>query len=277
MFGKEFYKNPEILLASFRDMNESYEDASHKSSGKGLLSKLQQFYIRIFGIAEIGFQIRFLYFENVLNRYIKKPPAKILDAGAGIGSQVFWLMHQYPKAAIFGVDVDKNKLTQAKNFIKAKKVHFGYADISKNVQGKNSYDLIVNIDVLEHIKNYKVVLKNFYDLLKKGGYVYIHTPQPNQKRIFKQFEKWHHEDHVREGYSPTLLKKELEKAGFQVVIAKETFGFFGKLAWELNHFALSKSFIFAGITFPFLFLLAKADLLFENKHGLATAILARKI
>jgi 2-polyprenyl-3-methyl-5-hydroxy-6-metoxy-1,4-benzoquinol methylase len=138
------------------------------------------------------------------------------------------------------------------------------------------YNLIVNIDVLEHIVDYKTVIKNFYRLLKIGGYIYIHTPQPNQKRIFKQFEKWHHEDHVREGFTPEELRIELKRLGFRIIEMKETFGFFGKLAWELNHFTLKKSFVLAGLFFPFFYCLAEIDLLFNNKGGLGTAILAKK-
>jgi 2-polyprenyl-3-methyl-5-hydroxy-6-metoxy-1,4-benzoquinol methylase len=280
MFGKEFYKDPGILLDSFSEMNNKYQAISRKQKKTSLKSRLQVYYVRLFGIPEIGFQIRFLYFQKLIGS-LKQKPKKILDAGSGIGSQVFWLTDRYKSAEIIGVDIDKNKLKSAQEFkvkfFKSKNISFSYGDVTAKVKQGNKHDLIVNIDVLEHVKDYKVALRNFYLLLKKGGYLYIHTPQPNQKRIFKQFKSWEHEDHVREGYTPELLLNELERCGFKIIDSKETFGYFGKLAWELNHFSLAKSFILAGMLFPFLFMLAKLDVLFSNKNGLGTAILAEKL
>lgn len=279
MFGKEYYKNPQILLDSFREMNHEYENISGRNKKPELIRNLESFYIRIFGIPEIGFQCRFLYFQKLLN-ILKKKPKKILDAGSGIGSQSLWLARRYKDALITSCDIDEGKLKNASRFaekiIKSNKIKFLYGDISKPVKEKNTYDLIVNIDVLEHIKNYKTVLNNFYKLLVKGGYLYIHTPQVHQKRIFKQLESWKHEDHAIEGYTPEELTRELTKLGFKIVEKKETFGYFGKLAWELNHITLANSFILVGLVFPILYCFAKIDLLFNNKEGLGTAILAQK-
>ena len=148
-------------------------------------------------------------------------------------------------------------------------------DITK-FQERAIYDFVVNIDVLEHLSDYEGVLKNLFNLLRKDGYLYIHVPQPNQKRIFSSLRTWHHENHTREGIEKNALENRLKKLGFRILVSRETFGFFGKLAWELNHLMLSKHFIFAGITFPFLFILANFDLLFKNKDGLGIAMLAKK-
>lgn len=280
MFGKEYYKNPEILLDSFGEMNHSYEIISKKDKKSGVLKMLESIYIRMFGIPEIGFQSRFLYFRKLLKKF-PNSPRKILDAGSGIGSQTLWLSKQYKGAEIISCDVDSSKLEKAKkftnNFYKSKKIKFLIRDISHPLKEKNIYDLIVNIDVLEHVKNYKAVLGNFQKLLKVGGYLYLHTPQPGQKRIFKQLKTWEHEGHTLEGYTPEELTEELKKLGFNIIEKRETFGYFGKLAWELNHLTLMRSFVLAGLFFPLFYCLAKSDLLFENKDGLGTAILAKKV
>ena len=157
-----------------------------------------------------------------------------------------------------------------------KNVEFNYLNITKINNKKNYYDLIVNIDVLEHIDNYELVIENFFNMLQKNGYLYIHVPQPNQKRIFSSLKKWHHEDHAREGITKNELENKLKKLGFKIVVSRETFGFFGKISWELNHIMLSKSFVIAGIIFPFLYLVAKIDLWVNNKNGLGVAVLAKK-
>lgn len=280
MFGSEYSHKPQILLSSFGGMHATYKKKAKEVRLNPLLKILLTVYMQIFGIPEIGFQIRSMYFEKIINeRLSNKKIDKILDAGSGIGTYAFWLAKKFPKAQVIGGEIDREKLGFSTAFAKEldlKNTSFEYLDVTKRQQKKNKYDLIVNIDVLEHIDNYKQVIGNFYFLLAPQGYLYIHTPQPDQKRIFKSLQKWEHEGHVHEGYFPQELKKTLERAGFNILVMNETFGFFGKLSWELNHLSFRKGFVLAGAVFPILYLIAKLDLLIKNKHGLGTAILARK-
>jgi len=278
MFGSVYSKYPEILLDSFGEMKKDYEKKIKVSSSSSLIILMQKIYIGIFGIPEIGFQVRSMHFKDLQKNIKKKNINKILDAGSGIGAYTFWLSKIYPKAKVDGFDIDKGKLEFSKSFAKElgfKNAKFYYADISKG-KGRNKYDLIVNVDVLEHINNYKKTLSNFYNLLNNSGYLYIHTPQLNQIRIFKQLNKWYHEDHAREGFDPEKLKKELESLGFKTIKSRNTFGSFGSLAWELNHLLLSKSLFLAGIVYPLLLLIAQVDIFWKNKKGLGIAILAKK-
>lgn len=280
MFGSEYSKHPEILMDSFGEMSHDYEKKTDKKSNN-LILFFQKFYLKLFGIPEIGFQIRSLFFKNIILDKIKKSKIKkVFDAGSGIGTYSFWLARMFPGAKITAGEIDKNKLEFSEKFakeLKIKNVNFLYGDITKTPIANNKYDLIINIDVLEHIEDYKKVLNNLYKLLSQNGYLYIHTPQINQKRIFKSLESWHHEDHVREGFEPEALKNDLKKLGFKIIVARETFGFFGKLAWELNHLSFKKGFLTAGLTYPFLYLISRLDVLKGNKDGLGTAILAQKI
>ncbi|MDO8659042.1 MAG: class I SAM-dependent methyltransferase [Candidatus Parcubacteria bacterium] len=278
MFGREYATHLDILLQSFGEIKEEYKKKINKDNI--FIERLKILYVLLFGIPEIGFQIRSDYFKKILKlRLTNKNFKKILDAGCGIGIYSFLLARSFPKGKITGIDIDKSKLKSCENIaseLKIKNTEFSYSDVLKlpNI----NYDLIVNIDVLEHVENYGTALKNFYDALNKSGYLYIHVPQPNQdkKRIFSSFKNWHHEGHIREGISKLDLENVLRKLGFKLILSKETFGFFGKLSWELNHMMLSKSFVLAGIFFPLLYVLAKIDLWNYNKNGLGVAILAKK-
>lgn len=280
MFGREYSNHLEILIQSFEQINENYQNKIKKGNKETLIEKLKKLYISIFGIPEIGFQIRNLYFEKILTSYrLENDIKSILDAGCGIGSYTLLLAKWFKKANVIGGDIDKNKLQACKilaDELGIKNVTFTHLDITKK-QNATKYDLIINIDVLEHINHYELGLENFSNLMDKGGYLYIHAPQPNQKRIFKSLKNWHHEDHAHEGIIKNELEKKLKKLGFKIIASQETFGFFGKLSWELNHITLSKSFVLAGIIFPFLYILALLDLLWKNKNGLGIAVLAKKI
>ncbi len=280
MFGKEYKNHLDILTQSFGEMNENYENKLKRKKNRNFfLNNLKKVYITLFGIPEIGFQMRSIYFKNIVSTHVPKEYTQdILDAGSGIGAYTFWLAKMFPDATITGGEIDKSKLRSAKFIqkeLKLRNIIFIDFDLTK-IDRKKKYDLIVIIDVLEHIDNYQQSLKNLYTLLKKSGYLYIHVPQPNQKRIFGSLKTWHHDDHVYEGLTKKDLGKELKKLGCTIVTSKETFGFFGKLAWELNHMMLSKSFLLTGITFPFLYILCLIDASLSNKKGLGIALLAHK-
>ena len=280
MFGSEYSSQPEILMDSFGDMSDDYKKKIKHKKESSLLLFLQKTYLWIFGIPEIGFQIRSLYFEDIVNaKLLNKKFKKILDAGSGIGTYSFWLAKKFPESKMLGGDVDKNKLSFSVKFAKKlglENTSFKYFDVTRVSPDKNKYDLIVNIDVLEHIENYEKVLNNFSKQLISGGYLFIHTPQSNQKRIFKALKKWSHEDHLHEGYSPSDLREALHNSGFKIIVLRQTFGFFGKLAWELNHMCFKKGFVVSGLVYPFLYIIACMDLLAPNHDGLGTAILAQK-
>lgn len=280
MFGREYASHIDILTHSLGEINEQYQNKINSDKkNTGFINNLKKLYISMFGIPEIGFQIRSLYFEKILNSfYLEKKPKKILDAGCGIGIYALALGRIFEKAKVTGGDIDKYKLQSCKAIaseLNIVNIEFKYMNLTKT-NNRPMYNLIVCIDVLEHIQNYESVLRNFSKLLKSGGYLYIHVPQPNQKRIFSSLKKWHHEDHAHEGIAKNVMESALKKLGFKIIESKETFGFFGKLSWELNHIMLSKSFMLAGIIFPFLYGLALLDLLWKNKNGLGIAILSQK-
>lgn len=279
MFGSNYYNHPEVLISSFGEMSGDYKKKAKKKVGPAILL-LQKIYLAIFGIPEIGFQVRSQYFEKIIDDSLSnKKIKKILDAGSGIGIYSIWLKDKFSDARVDGWEIDQNKIEFSKKFVQElglDNVNFVYGDVTKTPKIKSEYDLIVSIDVLEHIENYKKVLQNFYKLLRPGGYLYIHTPQPDQKRIFKTLESWEHEDHVHEGYTPEELVSKLKEIRFKIIKKRETFGFFGKLSWELNHLVLKKGFLPAGLVYPPLYLISGFDILFNNREGLGTAILAQK-
>lgn len=279
MFGKEYANHLDILNLSFKQMNDRYQKKAESNNKNSLVQKLKKLYVLVFGIPEIGFQIRSMYFKKILTSYLlNNKLTKILDAGSGIGAYTFWLGKKFTKAKVVGGEIDKNKLYSCRAMtseLHANNVTFVKFDITK-IQRKAAYDLIVCIDVLEHIKDYNLVLKNFLHLLRNDGYLFIHVPQPNQKRIFRSLTTWHHENHIHDGIAQSKLENVLNKLGFRIVVSKETHGFFGKLAWELNHLTLSKSFFIASLIYPLLYIIAMVDFLFGNKNGLGIAILAKK-
>jgi 2-polyprenyl-3-methyl-5-hydroxy-6-metoxy-1,4-benzoquinol methylase len=280
MLGREYSKNLDILTDSFSQMNKKYR--KKKIQQKNYLFKiLERFYISFFGIPEIGFQLRGQYLKKIFFKYLQSRKIKsILDAGSGIGSHTFWLAQQIPRAQVVGVDVDKYKIEQCEKLqheLKINNISFQHFDIASSKKLPLKFNFIVSIDVLEHIKNYKQALRNLYLSLHKNGYLFIHVPQPKQKRLFSSMKNWSHEGHKHEGIKKHLLIESLSSLGFSVILTRETYGYFGKLAWEINHKLLASSFFLAGLTFPFLYLLTIIDTYWSISDGLGIIVLAKKI
>lgn len=260
-------------------MNEEYAGATAMGR-RGIMAFLETMYIRVFGIPEIGFQVRAMYFCRALDGMGPSfGPSRILDVGSGIGGYVFELARRYPESRIDGWEIDRKKLSFTGRFaaeLGVSNVRFSYGDITDKPKKTRQYDFVYSVDVLEHITDYRSALRHMYALLKPGGRLYLHTPAEHQKRFFRKFDTWEHEDHVREGFDPGTLTRDLKKCGFRSVHATHSFGFFGSLAWELNHMSLSRGFVLAAFLYPFLYLMARLDAITENRSGLCIAVTARK-
>ena len=41
--------------------------------------------------------------------------------------------------------------------------------------GKGEFDVVISTELLEHIKDWRLVINNMKEVLKEGGYIYINT------------------------------------------------------------------------------------------------------
>lgn len=255
-------------------MNESYG----LNEPSGLVAALERTYIRLLGVPEIGFRLRAMEFMRTI-RLLPSNPRRMLDAGSGIGAYAAWLAERYPSATVVGCDLDQAKTAfcdHLRGELHLNNLEFLCRDITRLDNLGEPFDLITCIDVLEHVIGFDAALEAFHDALRPGGYLYLHTPQANQQRLLKRFANWTHQDHVREGFEVQTLNGALQSSGFTVVSTNETFGFLGKLAWELNHLTLSSSFALAGAVFPLLLLIGYLDRCSGGCRGLGLSILAQR-
>lgn len=107
---------------------------------------------------------------------------KVLDLGCGGGNVCGFLKSKFPKWDIIGVDVSGNALTVAKkNFPKVK---FIEQSVEKLDFKKESFDLILSLDTLEHFRNPKEVVNSASKLLKNDGIFFLVTPLEKQRLTF---------------------------------------------------------------------------------------------
>jgi SAM-dependent methyltransferase len=184
--------------------------------------------------------LRAWYIRKELRKCRKERAGSIsvLDAGSGFGQYTWSMMKLSDKWKITGIDVKSEQIDDCNEFIrKIKKegqVEFREGDLTI-MNEERAYDLILCVDVMEHIENDLLVLKNFRRALRPGGQLIISTPsdQGGSDVHGGQTESFI-EEHIRDGYNINDIREKLRSAGFDQVDAKYSYGVPGKISWKLS-------------------------------------------
>jgi ubiquinone/menaquinone biosynthesis C-methylase UbiE len=190
---------------------------------------------------------------TTINKYLT-PPKKILDIGCGAGTLALHFANEGNQ--VTGIDVSKyamEKANQSAKYLHLKTATFKQMNFPMEVPG-GKYDFIICSEVIEHIKNDDLALKRMYELLKKGGILFLSTPSENAPMhklgLAKDFDN--RVGHLRR-YSVEKLILKAQKQGFIVLETRKTEGiirnflFLNKYAGKLVRFV--KYFIADIVTF----------------------------
>lgn len=114
----------------------------------------------------------------------------------------------------FGIDVSRYAIDIAKKRLPEASFKTGNIEESLPYQ-ENFFDVVLANDLLEHLENPIMALKNIYRVLKKDGILYITTPNLNniRKTIFKYADKKEH--HISLFLHSDLMDN-LGKIGFKI-------------------------------------------------------------
>jgi len=110
-------------------------------------------------------------------RHLRKP--KILEVGMGQGRFLRKIASFRPDARLFGVDISKTAIATArKDPLFKGNLKIGNAENLPYLN--NSFDVVVIMDVLEHVNNPEKVISEVYRVLKPGGVFHLYVPCENQ-------------------------------------------------------------------------------------------------
>lgn len=239
------------------------------------------------------FFLRSWYIRKILKDLIPKIESKhpkVFDAGTGFAQYSYFIAKKFPNTKILAVDIKDDYLNDAENFFKKlnfKNVDFKIDDLRK-INYQNEFDLILCVDVMEHIDDDEKVLRNFFNALKKEGYLIINTPS-----IYGGSDVHDAEDesfigeHFRIGYSKEELTEKLSKAGFEKIDGFYTYGFWGDKAWRIgikypmilvnkSKFLLILLPIYYLFVLPFFLLMNFLDTQSKIKTGTGLIVIAKK-
>lgn len=150
-------------------------------------------------------------FESLLYHYRIFPGKKLLEIGCGNGMQLE-IYNQYGLKTA-GLEPYGPKLTE-----REKKLGIERKSLKNAEFKKESFDLIVMKEVLEHIPDQAFALKKSYELLKKDGKIIIIVPNTDSfwNKMFGK--NWYGYDVPRHlyNYNPKNIRLMLEKMNFKV-------------------------------------------------------------
>jgi SAM-dependent methyltransferase len=138
---------------------------------------------------------------------------------------------------ILAVDVKNEQIADCRNFfqkIGRHNVMFRKEDLV-TFQDPQAFDLVLSVDVMEHILEDVEVFRNFHASLRPGGMVLISTPSDQGgSDVHGDDESSFIEEHVRDGYNIQEIQLKLKSAGFSRTAAHYSYGAPGKISWRLS-------------------------------------------
>lgn len=163
-------------------------------------------------------------YEAFAKKYMNGKKGKILDVGAGLGFFVKFA-GEVEGWESFGVEISKGGFNFAKEKLNLKNFFCGKLE-EMNFEGE-SFDIITMWDVVEHLLKPHSILKKCRELLKEGGFLFLHTPNGEvqlikskiKKLLFGEKEGKHYleaKDHLNL-FRGSSISKLIKECGFKTV------------------------------------------------------------
>jgi len=137
---------------------------------------------------------------RTLRRWVPGTPARMMDIGAGHGRMTKCLRQKWPASTVIAVDAiwhDGIDLCE---------------DATHLSCAAETADVIVSLNMLEHIDKHEDAVREFYRILKHGGYAYIEVPA--MPSLYDAYDRALM--HARRYSGPEMITL-LQRCNFQVV------------------------------------------------------------
>jgi SAM-dependent methyltransferase len=157
----------------------------------------------------------------LLSRHLSCAPQDILDVGCGTGINLLWMAQQFRPRRVIGCDYSRNALEWCRETLKAapsysQKVtpHLSRGDIRHLPFANNTFDLVINLDVLDTFAGGEDEqgLAELLRVLRTSGVAFVRAPA----------YQWLLSSHdilfeTKHRYMTSELAAKMSRVGFQIV------------------------------------------------------------
>lgn len=125
-------------------------------------------------------------YENIAS---KVTGAEVCDIGSGSGLGTVILAQE--AQSVVGIEKVAGSVKFSKKCFPLKNVRFLNEDIVKSSLATKSFDMVVAVEVIEHIADYRGALVQMSRILRRPGTLYISSPNRNSKDMGPPRSKYH--------------------------------------------------------------------------------------
>jgi 2-polyprenyl-3-methyl-5-hydroxy-6-metoxy-1,4-benzoquinol methylase len=237
-----------------------------------LMTPLEKLYIRFLGIPDT---IKQQQAREIFSILANLKFSSVLDIGCGQGYVATMIAKNYPQCNVKGIDINQNKINignQVKKKFGLSNLTFEQADFCSAVI-KDKYDLVVMLQVIEHIEDDTRLLEKIRRTIKKDGHLILTGPNSESPIINWEKHNVTIESHVRDGYTTSELIQKILNAGFTIKQVEQLSGMIGQTIEKTEtNIKINLPFIFP-MAYPFLYYLSFLDDYLKLKVETSSGIL----
>lgn len=219
-------------------------------------NRVARFVINLLGVVDLHTHIRLKPVVGFFKEYFKSSIAnnttiRILELGCGVGINAFEIHNIAKKTNVdfdyIGVDLSlpaietANQVLQSFQHMKPK-ISFYQEDAGRFLEKYLGppFDVVLLIDIIEHIRNPQKLICSLVPFLKDNGIFVVSVPTPQYSKIFgRDFTS--KIGHLVDGYSLLQLEKLFKNLNCHRTISKYNTGLFSTIGCWLYYNKLSFS------------------------------------
>jgi 2-polyprenyl-3-methyl-5-hydroxy-6-metoxy-1,4-benzoquinol methylase len=114
----------------------------------------------------------FHWVRREIRPLLPQSPSRVLEVGAGAGATLKWIKTLYPMSETTAVEINSGMLCELRANVDVSII----GPIDEALTQLKTYDLILLLDVLEHLPDPAATLRNLSKHLEAGGHIIVSVP-----------------------------------------------------------------------------------------------------